>query len=186
MGPCFLQQNFPRTQNPQGLCEASKMDEVPGHAPSRGVSAAAPIATDHVCACRKCRIALRAPWQQVAPLRLSDVSLMPCLAQSQMEQVPVWAISQKGDVLCRLGVSPQNPPVRTPLSLIQNAPLPPLTRRRRSSRAAPGCTWAPTSPSSPSPSVGPVRCGPSPGTGRCSTGGPCPSRTLQVRTLHWD
>lgn len=72
-----------------------------------------PIATDPVCACRKCRIALRGPWQQVAPLRLSDVSLMPCLAQSQMEQVPVWAISQKGDVLCRLGVSPQNPPVRT-------------------------------------------------------------------------
>lgn len=29
-----------------------------------------------------------------------------------MEQVPVWALSDKGDVLCRLGVSPQNPAVR--------------------------------------------------------------------------
>lgn len=92
------------------------MDEVGGRAPSRGVSAAAPIATDDVCACRKCRITLRGPWQQVPPLRLSDVSLMPCLAQSRMEQVPVWAISEKGDVLCRLGVSPQNPSVRTPAS----------------------------------------------------------------------
>lgn len=71
------------------------------------------MAADHVCAYRKCRITLRGPWQQVPPLHLSDISLMPCLAQSQMEQVPVWAISQKGDVLCRLGVSPQNPSVRT-------------------------------------------------------------------------
>lgn len=69
--------------------------------------------TDPVCAYRKCRITLRGPWQQVPPLRLTDISLMPCLAQSQMEQVPVWAISEKGDVLCRLGVSPQNPSVRT-------------------------------------------------------------------------
>lgn len=29
-----------------------------------------------------------------------------------MDQVPVWALSDKGDVLCRLGVSPQNPAVR--------------------------------------------------------------------------
>lgn len=61
---------------------------------------------------RKCKITLRAPWQQVPPLRLCDVSLMPCLAQSAMEQVPVWAISEKGDVLCRLGVTPQHPAVR--------------------------------------------------------------------------
>lgn len=33
VGPCFLQQDFPRTQNLEGLREASKMDEVPGHAP---------------------------------------------------------------------------------------------------------------------------------------------------------
>ncbi|KAK7940301.1 hypothetical protein WMY93_003627 [Mugilogobius chulae] len=41
---------------------------------------------------RKCKIVLRAPWQQ-----------------SRVEHVPLWAISEKGDVLCRLGVSPQNP-----------------------------------------------------------------------------
>ncbi|KAJ0057955.1 hypothetical protein NL108_007171, partial [Boleophthalmus pectinirostris] len=58
---------------------------------------------------RKCKITLRAPWKQVPPIPLSDMSLMPCLAQSRMEHVPVWAISEKGDVLCRLGVSPQNP-----------------------------------------------------------------------------
>uniref|UniRef100_A0A3P9L6E1 Tectonin beta-propeller repeat-containing protein 1 n=1 Tax=Oryzias latipes TaxID=8090 RepID=A0A3P9L6E1_ORYLA len=58
---------------------------------------------------RKCKITVRGPWKQVPPIRLSDISIMPCLAQSQMEQVPVWAISDKGDVLCRLGVTPQNP-----------------------------------------------------------------------------
>uniref|UniRef100_A0A665W0J0 Tectonin beta-propeller repeat-containing protein 1 n=1 Tax=Echeneis naucrates TaxID=173247 RepID=A0A665W0J0_ECHNA len=58
---------------------------------------------------RKCKITLRGPWLQVPPIPLSDISLMPCLAQSKMEQVPVWALSDKGDVLCRLGVSPQNP-----------------------------------------------------------------------------
>uniref|UniRef100_A0A3B5AZT0 Tectonin beta-propeller repeat-containing protein 1 n=1 Tax=Stegastes partitus TaxID=144197 RepID=A0A3B5AZT0_9TELE len=58
---------------------------------------------------RKCKITVRGPWQQVPPIRLTDISLMPCLAQSQMEQVPVWALSDKGDVLCRLGVSQQNP-----------------------------------------------------------------------------
>ncbi|KAF7221061.1 tectonin beta-propeller repeat-containing protein 1 [Nothobranchius furzeri] len=58
---------------------------------------------------RKCRVAVRGPWTVVQPIRLSDVSLMPCLAQSRMDQVPVWALSDKGDVLCRLGVTPQNP-----------------------------------------------------------------------------
>ncbi|KAM4597892.1 tectonin beta-propeller repeat-containing protein 1 [Polymixia lowei] len=58
---------------------------------------------------RKCNITLRGPWQQVPPIHLSDISVMPCLAQSRMEQVPVWALSDKGDVLCRLGVCPQNP-----------------------------------------------------------------------------
>uniref|UniRef100_A0A1A8I4P4 Tectonin beta-propeller repeat-containing protein 1 n=2 Tax=Nothobranchius kuhntae TaxID=321403 RepID=A0A1A8I4P4_NOTKU len=58
---------------------------------------------------RKCRVAVRGPWTVVQPIRLSDISLMPCLAQSRMDQVPVWALSDKGDVLCRLGVTPQNP-----------------------------------------------------------------------------
>ncbi|XP_029013635.1 tectonin beta-propeller repeat-containing protein 1 isoform X2 [Betta splendens] len=58
---------------------------------------------------RKCKITLRGPWQQVPPIPLSDVSLMPCLAQSRMEHIPVWALSDKGEVLCRLGVSPEHP-----------------------------------------------------------------------------
>lgn len=61
---------------------------------------------------RRCKITVRGPWKMVPPIHLSDISLMPCLAQSKMEQVPVWALSDKGDVLCRLGVSPQNPAVR--------------------------------------------------------------------------
>ncbi|XP_054891792.1 tectonin beta-propeller repeat-containing protein 1 [Poeciliopsis prolifica] len=58
---------------------------------------------------RRCKITVRGPWKMVPPIHLSDISLMPCLAQSKMEQVPLWALSDKGDVLCRLGVSPQNP-----------------------------------------------------------------------------
>ncbi|KAM8844684.1 tectonin beta-propeller repeat-containing protein 1 isoform 1-T2 [Spinachia spinachia] len=57
---------------------------------------------------RRCTITLRGPWQRVPPICLSDISLMPCLAHSSMEQVPVWALSDKGDVLCRLGVTAQN------------------------------------------------------------------------------
>uniref|UniRef100_A0A673WSF0 Tectonin beta-propeller repeat-containing protein 1 n=1 Tax=Salmo trutta TaxID=8032 RepID=A0A673WSF0_SALTR len=58
---------------------------------------------------RKCKITLTAPWQEVPPIPLSDITVLPCLAQSSMEQVPVWGLSDKGDVLCRLGVTPQNP-----------------------------------------------------------------------------
>lgn len=61
---------------------------------------------------RKCKITLTAPWQEVPPIPLSDITVLPCLAQSSMEQVPVWGLSDKGDVLCRLGVTPQNPAVR--------------------------------------------------------------------------
>lgn len=63
-------------------------------------------------ACRRCSITLRGPWLPVPPIALTDISLMPCLAQSSVEQVPVWAVSDKGDVLCRLGVSAHNPAVR--------------------------------------------------------------------------
>ncbi|XP_056143993.1 tectonin beta-propeller repeat-containing protein 1 [Lampris incognitus] len=58
---------------------------------------------------RKCKVTLTGPWEQVPPIPLSDISVMPCLALSRMEQVPVWALSDKGDVLCRLGVSSLNP-----------------------------------------------------------------------------
>lgn len=58
---------------------------------------------------RKCKIALSGPWQQVPPIPLSDITVLPCLAQADLEQVPVWALSDKGDVLCRLGVSARKP-----------------------------------------------------------------------------
>ncbi|XP_051989161.1 tectonin beta-propeller repeat-containing protein 1-like [Xyrauchen texanus] len=58
---------------------------------------------------RKCKIALTGPWQKVPPIPLSDITILPCLAQSSLEQVPLWAISVKGDVLCRLGVTTDNP-----------------------------------------------------------------------------
>ncbi|XP_060757724.1 tectonin beta-propeller repeat-containing protein 1 isoform X2 [Neoarius graeffei] len=58
---------------------------------------------------RKCKITLLGPWQKVPPILLIDVTILPCLAQSSLEQVPVWAISEKGDVLCRLGVTAENP-----------------------------------------------------------------------------
>uniref|UniRef100_A0A8C7MWV6 Tectonin beta-propeller repeat-containing protein 1 n=1 Tax=Oncorhynchus kisutch TaxID=8019 RepID=A0A8C7MWV6_ONCKI len=56
---------------------------------------------------RKCKITLTAPWQEVPPIPLSDITVLPCLAQSSMEQVSVWGLSDKGDVLCRLGVTPK-------------------------------------------------------------------------------
>lgn len=50
-------------------------------------------------------------------------------------------------------------------------------------RAPPGCTWAPTSPSPPSPSGAAARCGPWRGTALPSTGAPCPppSRLVSAR-----
>lgn len=60
---------------------------------------------------RKCKISLSGPWQKVDPIPLTDVTILPCLAQCSLEQVPVWAISEKGDVLCRLGVTANNPAV---------------------------------------------------------------------------
>ncbi|KAL0198523.1 hypothetical protein M9458_007063, partial [Cirrhinus mrigala] len=47
----------------------------------------------------KCKISLTGPWQKVPPIALTDVTVLPCLAQCSLEQVPVWAISEKGDVL---------------------------------------------------------------------------------------
>ncbi|KAL2101174.1 hypothetical protein ACEWY4_002935 [Coilia grayii] len=58
---------------------------------------------------RKCKIELPSPWVEVPPIPLSDITILPCLAKSSMEQVPLWAISERGDVLCRLGVTRDNP-----------------------------------------------------------------------------
>ncbi|KAM4623995.1 tectonin beta-propeller repeat-containing protein 1 [Polymixia lowei] len=58
---------------------------------------------------RKCRLTTTGPWQEVPPISLSDVSILPCAAQNSVEVVPLWAISNKGDVLCRLGVTTVTP-----------------------------------------------------------------------------
>lgn len=60
---------------------------------------------------RKCKLTTTGPWQEVPPIALSDVSILPCVAQSGMDVVPLWAISNKGDVLCRLGVTSLTPAV---------------------------------------------------------------------------
>ncbi|KAM8889643.1 tectonin beta-propeller repeat-containing protein 1 [Synchiropus picturatus] len=54
---------------------------------------------------RKCKLSTSGPWQEIPPIPLCDVSILPCAAQSTVEEVPVWAISKKGEVLCRRGVT---------------------------------------------------------------------------------
>lgn len=61
---------------------------------------------------RKCKLTTTGPWQEIPPIPLSDVTILPCAAQSSVEVVPLWAISNKGDVLCRLGVTTLTPAVR--------------------------------------------------------------------------
>ncbi|XP_064178977.1 tectonin beta-propeller repeat-containing protein 1 isoform X2 [Anguilla rostrata] len=58
---------------------------------------------------RKCKLTTTGPWQEVPPIPLSDVTLLPCMAQAELEYVPLWAISNKGDVLCRLEVTTKTP-----------------------------------------------------------------------------
>ncbi|XP_061666577.1 tectonin beta-propeller repeat-containing protein 1 [Syngnathoides biaculeatus] len=58
---------------------------------------------------RKCKLTTSGPWQEVPPIQLSDVTILPCTPHSTTDVVPVWAISNKGDVLCRLGVTALNP-----------------------------------------------------------------------------
>lgn len=58
---------------------------------------------------RKCKLATTGPWQEIPPITLSDVTILPCVAQSSVDVVPLWAISNKGDVLCRLGVTTLTP-----------------------------------------------------------------------------
>ncbi|KAL8175522.1 UNVERIFIED_CONTAM: Tectonin beta-propeller repeat-containing protein 1 [Gekko kuhli] len=58
---------------------------------------------------RKCKIITSGPWLEVPPIALWDISIIPELPAAQEECVALWAISDKGDVLCRLNVTPQNP-----------------------------------------------------------------------------
>ncbi|XP_058141768.1 LOW QUALITY PROTEIN: tectonin beta-propeller repeat-containing protein 1 [Dasypus novemcinctus] len=60
---------------------------------------------------RKCKLVTSGPWLEVAPIALSDVSIIPESpeAAGAGHSVALWAVSDKGDVLCRLGVSEANP-----------------------------------------------------------------------------
>ncbi|XP_051926678.1 tectonin beta-propeller repeat-containing protein 1 [Hippocampus zosterae] len=58
---------------------------------------------------RKCKLTTTGPWQEVPPIQLSDVTVLPCTPDSDADVVPLWAISNKGDVLCRLGVTALTP-----------------------------------------------------------------------------
>uniref|UniRef100_A0A9J8CR58 Tectonin beta-propeller repeat-containing protein 1 n=1 Tax=Cyprinus carpio carpio TaxID=630221 RepID=A0A9J8CR58_CYPCA len=54
---------------------------------------------------RKCKLTTTGPWQEVPPIPLSDITILPCGPKSTVEQVSLWAISNKGDILCRLDTS---------------------------------------------------------------------------------
>ncbi|NXE47050.1 TCPR1 protein, partial [Casuarius casuarius] len=58
---------------------------------------------------RKCKIVTNGPWLEVPPVTLWDISIIPSSDADDEESVALWAISDKGDVLCRLGVTQQNP-----------------------------------------------------------------------------
>lgn len=64
---------------------------------------------------RKCKLVTSGPWLEVAPIPLRDVSIIPERpgANGSGHSIALWAASDKGDVLCRLGVSELNPAVST-------------------------------------------------------------------------
>uniref|UniRef100_A0A8C0KTQ3 Tectonin beta-propeller repeat-containing protein 1 n=1 Tax=Canis lupus dingo TaxID=286419 RepID=A0A8C0KTQ3_CANLU len=63
------------------------------------------------CWARKCKLVTTGPWLEVAPITLGDVSIIPESpdANRSGHSIALWAVSDKGDVLCRLGVSELNP-----------------------------------------------------------------------------
>ncbi|XP_077879840.1 tectonin beta-propeller repeat-containing protein 1 isoform X3 [Ictidomys tridecemlineatus] len=63
------------------------------------------------CWARKCKLVTSGPWLEVAPIALGDVSIIPESpeAEGHTHSIALWAVSDKGDVLCRLGVSELNP-----------------------------------------------------------------------------
>lgn len=65
----------------------------------------------HISPNRKCKLVTSGPWLEVAPIALGDVSIIPESpdAAGRGHSVALWAVSDKGDVLCRLGVSELNP-----------------------------------------------------------------------------
>uniref|UniRef100_G3TQG2 Tectonin beta-propeller repeat-containing protein 1 n=1 Tax=Loxodonta africana TaxID=9785 RepID=G3TQG2_LOXAF len=60
------------------------------------------------CWARKCKLVTSGPWLEVAPIALGDVSIIP-ESPGAKGSIALWAVSDKGDVLCRLGVSELNP-----------------------------------------------------------------------------
>ncbi|XP_016010636.2 tectonin beta-propeller repeat-containing protein 1 isoform X1 [Rousettus aegyptiacus] len=60
---------------------------------------------------RKCKLVTSGPWLEVAPIALRDVSVIPESpgVSGRGHSIALWAVSDKGDVLCRLGVSELNP-----------------------------------------------------------------------------
>ncbi|XP_068610412.1 tectonin beta-propeller repeat-containing protein 1 [Brachionichthys hirsutus] len=58
---------------------------------------------------RKCKLTTTGPWQEIPPIALSDITILPCAAQTSVDTIPLWAISNKGDVLCRLGATALTP-----------------------------------------------------------------------------
>ncbi|KAG8433064.1 hypothetical protein GDO86_017369 [Hymenochirus boettgeri] len=58
---------------------------------------------------RKCRVVTNGPWLEVPPIPLRDISITPSSGTHSKELISLWAISNKGDVLCRLGVTKQSP-----------------------------------------------------------------------------
>uniref|UniRef100_A0A8D1G7N7 Tectonin beta-propeller repeat-containing protein 1 n=1 Tax=Sus scrofa TaxID=9823 RepID=A0A8D1G7N7_PIG len=63
------------------------------------------------CWARKCKLVTSGPWLEVAPIALGDVSIIPESPGTPRSgpSIALWAVSDKGDVLCRLGVSELNP-----------------------------------------------------------------------------
>ncbi|KAJ6659782.1 hypothetical protein lerEdw1_018498 [Lerista edwardsae] len=58
---------------------------------------------------RKCKMVTNGPWLEVPPIALRDVSIIPGSPAAEDDFVALWAISDKGDVLCRLNITPQSP-----------------------------------------------------------------------------
>lgn len=55
---------------------------------------------------RKCKLASSGPWRPLGSTKLIDISMKPHLTK---DMVYTWAVTAKGEVLFRLGVSSKNP-----------------------------------------------------------------------------
>lgn len=85
---------------------------------------------------RKCKLVTSGPWLEVPPIALRDVSIIPESpgAAESGQSIALWAVSDKGDVLCRLGVSELNPAVSTRSLPLGTTSLPTCGHSRGSNR----------------------------------------------------